>query len=69
MGKSDRITTSVFDHEAICKECGWRVKANNAVPLAAIHCDRYGHEVSVELRGTVRYVPATTKGKRKKKRR
>jgi hypothetical protein len=43
--------------DAVCRSCGWRLRASNAQGSAAKHADRYlGHVVDVQVIQNLQYI-------------
>ena len=37
--------------------CDWECSSKNALGVAVQHCDKYGHEVLVDIERTVGFIP------------
>lgn len=57
-----RHTWRWFRYSVRCQECNWELlDTKNGLGLAAQHCDRYGHDVHVEVSGGVTYTQRDAK--------
>jgi len=50
-----RVQTGLLGMIATCCSCEWRQEKSNALPLAAQHHDRTGHQVHVQITRVVVY--------------
>lgn len=50
-----RRTSTWWQYEAWCWECGFHTHGKNALGLAAQHHDRTGHYITIDVSGSISY--------------